>query len=207
MKPVPTSPEIAALRFFDRWIRDEAILHTSLQGGSPEEQRLAIGRTVTHFRVVRSLKRSAEEALGVPRFEPVRECLATVTVQEVSDDEFVAVTTEVARAIASRYGGHSFLSLASKILWMKYRHPFVIYDSIVRAALGTRSADYHTYVVAWHEQYSLHEGAIRRACAGLASSRHPLRTRLNVPAQAITPIASEEWFRRRVMDFMFLDGA
>src|SRR5258707_3704262 len=87
MKPAPRSAEIAALRFFDRWIRDEAILHTSLQGDSPEEQRLAIGRTVTHFRVVRSLKRSAEEALGVPRFEPVRECLATVTIQGASDDE------------------------------------------------------------------------------------------------------------------------
>lgn len=89
---------------------------------------------------------------------------------------------------------------------MKFRHLLVIYDSIVRSALGTRANDYPAYVVAWHEQYSRHEAAIRRACVNLSMSRHPLRKRLDTPTEATTAIVGNECFRRRVMDFMFLDS-
>ena len=192
MTHVLARPDDAAARFLARWNRHEARLHSDLQTGSPKAQRSAIGRTLTHFRVIRSLKRSAEDALGLPRFEPVRECLAAITPQDATDDRFVPVTVFFARAVALRYGGKSFLSLASKLLWMKFRDPFVIYDSIVRTALGTREGDYHTYVAAWLEQYSLHRSSIKLECDLLATSHE---------------VAGEEWFTRRVLDFMLLGGA
>ena len=185
-------PEIAARRLLAQWLSEEVLLHRALQNEVPEAQRSAIGRAVTQFRVVRSLRRSAEEALGVPRFESVRECLTAVKGRDVTAETFVSVTTDFAQAVARRYGGHSFLSLASKLLWLRFRDPFVIYDSIVLSALGTRVADYPGYVVAWNERYARHEAAIARACAGLSDSHQ---------------VANEEWFRRRVLDVMLLGDA
>ena len=112
LKPKTVNPDIAASRFLERWIHEEAPLHAALQCGSPSAQRSAIGRTVSHFGVVRVLKRSSEQVLGVPRLDPVRERLAAITgqdttdtIRKVSQQEMVATTYERLIRSAGKAGG------------------------------------------------------------------------------------------------------
>jgi len=75
--------------------------------------------------------------------------MASVTPDDTSEARFAATTITVARAIGTAYGHRLNLAAASKLLWVTYRHPFVIYDSVVRRHLGTRPDDYAAYVSAW----------------------------------------------------------
>jgi hypothetical protein len=196
--------ERAARQLFTQWHEQEEPLRRALRARAPAEQRAAVGRAVTALGVVRSLKRGPEEAAGTPRFEPVRECLYAV-VRRPSGSDFVAVTDAIARAIAARYGGSSFLSLASKLLWIRFRHPIVIYDSLVRKELGTRAGDYAAYVDAWQRRYAVLEPQIVRVCERLATDT--ARSARTSPARR-RHVAEEEWFRRRVLDIhLWLIGA
>ncbi|MGH7928213.1 MAG: hypothetical protein ACREQV_10485, partial [Candidatus Binatia bacterium] len=194
---------LAAARYLDKWILEEKPIYVALLATIPASQRIALGRAVTYFRVVRNLRRSSEEKLGVPRFEPLRQCLDAITREDVSNERFVATTIALARMIASQYGGKNYISLASKLLWMRFRHPVVIYDSRVQTALCTPVGDYHAYVKSWHECYTVKETAIRSACESLTGSLPTLKCGTTITEDQVRQIADQEWFRRRVMD-MFI---
>ena len=200
------TPETAAAELLVLWWREEEPLHAALKGGSRGAQRESLGRAASYFRVARSLKRSFDEELGMPRFEPLRKCMAAVTTAGASDQRFTATTMSVARAIAARYGGHSYLSLASKLLWIKFLHPFIIYDSVVRERLGTPRGDYHSYVAAWQERYAIHREAIKWACTALPRSSHSGQALPTITGAAAHAVAREEWFRRRVLDILLWHG-
>ena len=198
MNPSIKASRRAAERLLERWFADEASLHEALRGRTPIEQREALGRAATYFGVARSLKRLPEDQLGLPRFELLRRCFAEVKPSKVSDRRVAAVTVGVAEAVARAYGGTLYLSLATKLLWAKYRDPFVIYDSVVRKYLGTSHGDYSGYLQAWHSAYSVHCGAIATACAQLSKERSA-----NSAAQRIL---AEDWFRRRTLDLVIWHG-
>jgi hypothetical protein len=201
-----TEIEIAAAHFLDKWVLEEQPIHVALLATSHEQERLALRRAVSYFKVVRNLRRSIEEALGVPRLEPLRQSLAAVSADDASNERFISATVLCGRTIASQYGGKNYISLASKLLWMKFRHPFVIYDSHVQKALHTSPGDYHAYVEGWHARYSLVEVDIRSACYSLTASLPSLRCGPNVTDAQVRQIAGEEWFRRRVMDILLWRG-
>ncbi|MEO8426628.1 MAG: hypothetical protein ABI651_05895 [Verrucomicrobiota bacterium] len=197
----------AAAQYLDKWMLHEEPIYVALLATSPEKRRLALGRAATYFRVVRNLRRYEDE-LGVPRFEPLRQCVDAISSHDASNEHFTVATVSLGRTIASEYGGKNYLSLASKLLWMRFRHPFVIYDSRVQKALRTPSGDYHAYVTAWHARYAPREAAIRSACSSLTASLPGLRCGPALTDAHVRQIAAEEWFRRRVMDiFIWLGGA
>lgn len=200
--------EAAAFRYLDQWVLDEEPLRERLLLKSDKTQRAALQKAATFFRVIRTLRRANEDESSVPRLELARQCLARISAADVSDETFVVVTEDLARELASRYGGGNLLSVASKLLWLKHRHPVVIYDERVRQSLGTKSRDYASYVEAWHDRYMTHEAAIIRACRILPEAHRFLRCSPVLSAGDIRQIAREEWFRRRVMDiFIWLGGA
>src|SRR5262245_37507240 len=127
-----TAAQTAATRLLRRWFEDEQTLHAVLQAQSPAAQREALGRAATYFGVARSLRRLPEQQLDILRFELLRRCFADSTRTEVSEQRVADLTIAVAQRVASQYGGKLYLSLATKLLWLKYRDPFVIYDSVVR---------------------------------------------------------------------------
>ena len=102
----------------------------------------------------------------------------------------------------------SHLSLATKLLWLKYRDPFIIYDSVVRQHLGTPRGDYAAYLRAWDGCYAIHRGAILCACQMLAQQSLADLSASTHPQGAVQKILTEEWFRRRVLDLLIWhDGA
>jgi len=195
MRPSRNAARRSAGRLLALWIDREEPLHLALNRKGRAQQREALGKAATYFGVVRGLRRGPEERLGVPRFELLRRCFAGVDGAAVSAGDVAWVATGVAMSVARAYGGTLYLSLATKLLWAKYRDPFVIYDSVVREHLGTPRGDYEAYLRAWNECYSLHRGAIAEGCAQVAASRSAL-------SRGAVGIVTEEWFRRRAFDLM-----
>ncbi|MFA6955687.1 MAG: hypothetical protein WC538_07435 [Thermoanaerobaculia bacterium] len=195
MKPPRKAAREAAGRLLVQWLDHEEPLHLALHEKGRARQREALGRAATYFGVVRGLRRGPEERLGVPRFELLRRCFAGVDGERVSAADVAPVATGVAESVARAYGGTLYLSLATKLLWAKYRDPFVIYDSVVREHLGTPKGDYAAYLEAWHECYASHRGALVAACNELASKP-------SAPDRGARGIVTEEWFRRRAFDLM-----
>jgi hypothetical protein len=195
MKPLLKAAKRSAGRLLVLWIEHEAALHLALHEVGRARQREALGRAATWFGVVRGLRRGPEERLGVPRFELLRRCFAGVHGENVSAADVATVATGVARSVARAYGGTLYLSLATKLLWAKYRDPFVIYDSVVRKHLGTPTGDYAAYLEAWDDCYSRHRDALVAACDELASKP-------STQHRGAGGVVTEEWFRRRAFDLM-----
>jgi hypothetical protein len=195
MKPSLKAARSASARLLALWVDHEEPLHLALHRKGRARQREALGRAATYFGVVRGLRREPEERLRLPRFELLRRCFARVEGDGVSAGDVAQTATGVAESVARAYGGALYLSLATKLLWAKYRDPFVIYDSVVREHLGTPTGDYSAYLGAWHDCYSIHRDALVRACDELASkpSAHDSDARA---------IVTEEWFLRRAFDLM-----
>jgi hypothetical protein len=202
MTPTPFAPEAAVRRFLDQWVRHEASLHDALQTTDPVALRSALQRTATFFRTVRNLRRSSDEAAGLPRLELLRRSFFAVKGRATSDVQFAATTIQLARAIGHHYGGRSYLSLASKLLWTKFRHPFLIYDSVVRRELGTANGDYLAYVSAWQSRYFEEAPSIRAACQHVAASNTHMFKALSLSPSEARRILRSEWFQRRVMDIL-----
>jgi hypothetical protein len=61
-----------------------------------------------------------------------------VTPDDTSEARFAATIVAVALAIGVAYGHRLSLAAASKRLWVTFRHPFIIYERVVRPRLATR---------------------------------------------------------------------
>jgi hypothetical protein len=196
------TPASAARQLLFQWTTAEAPLHIALQATDPEELRSGLRLAATFFHTIRNLKRTADEDAGVPRLELLRRCFAAVVPADTSEGQFVKTTVTLAAAIGRQYGGRSYLSLASKLLWSRYRNPFLIYDSVVRRALGTPGGNYPAYVVAWHARYREESPSISSACQSLARSRTALFRRLGLTPSDAARIIESAWFQSRVMDIL-----
>ena len=196
------SASSAARQLLFQWVTAEAPLHLALQATDPAALRLGLQRAATFFHTVRNLRRSADDDANVPRLELLRRSFADVTTADASEKSFVSTTMTLASAIGEQYGGRSYLSLASKLLWTRFRHPFVIYDSVLRSALRTPSGDYPSYIAAWNARYLDEEASISAACQALAASRPPSFRDLQLSTGEAAELLESEWFRRRVLDIL-----
>lgn len=200
------NPARAAETLLERWWLRERPLHIALQSPSRQAQRLALREAASYFTVVRSLRRSFDEGRGMPRLEPLRQCLSRISPAHASEGRFVEATIATARAIASRYGGQNYLSAASKLLWLRFLHPFIIYDSVVRESLGTPRGDYLAYVAAWERRYLTHEDAIASACTRLSRASLTFQPPTGLSETSVKRPLRETWFRRRILDLVIWNG-
>lgn len=197
---------VAATDYLERWAADEARIHAKLQSEIPAQLRQGLGEAANHFKVARNLRRESEHALGMPRYEFLRRAFASVPSTTPREDQLADVVVRLGREIAKYYGGTLFLSAASKLLWARYRDPFIIYDSRVRTALGTPERDYHTYVDAWRVRYREQAALIRHACDSLGSSPFTLCSGRILSVPEVREIVEQEWYQRRVFDNLIWRG-
>ena len=99
------------------------------------------------------------------------------------------------------------LSLMTKIMWLKFRRPIIIYDKNCRSALGFRSVPGLTqYYDRWLFQYKLFKDDIRMACDALPEQRQFAIDGSTVSKETVERIVSAEWFRQRVFDMYLWHG-
>ena len=97
------------------------------------------------------------------------------------------------------------LSAASKLLWLSYSEPYVVYDNRAVTALrdefGHRfeERDYSAYSKVWREEYVIFEGSIQSAVEQLPTGGMFMRA-CPFSDQELIRGAKETWFLERVFD-------
>lgn len=108
-----------------------------------------------------------------------------------------------------RVYGNQPLSAASKFLWMRFRSPVIIYESLAARWLKKnsvyRDGSYSNYCQNWREQYEKHEDSIRNACGDLVNVK-TFTLAADLPDREIVELTSNTWFRERVFDHYMLNN-
>ena len=156
-------------------------IRQALANGDPRD---AIRRIAGAYRVARNFPRRFDEALGIPRYEPVVGALAAYSPNiGINPIEAVLRLADDLEQIYHR----KVLSAASKFLWFAWGQEIIIYDSQALATLRNRSPnlrakDYLAYCAAWKAFFSECSEEVATECARQGAS-------------------SERWFHERVFDW------
>lgn len=186
--------EYYALRFLLQWEQRERELHTQL-ANDPTLQQLRAG--LHYFQVARNFAGLRADDTA----QAILEALMNIDFQEgPSPDEKVV-------ALASRFRerlGKFNLSAASKLLWLRHKRPYIIYDSRAVHALRKlgsilENGNYAQYARCWREEYTQRENEIKKAASRLNEVRAFL-TPWDGSAAELMAITAEPWFLERVFD-------
>jgi hypothetical protein len=190
----PPSFEFCALSFLTQWQENECALHRAVSM-SPSVSE--IRQALNYFQVSRTFK-----DLDVPGNAAfILRCLMNVRDDRTLQSPHEKVD-KLAMDLRKKFGRLN-ISAASKLLWLTYRDPFIIYDAravnALRRHFHHRFSAYKEYSEAWREEYANARASIRDAVNSLPKAR--LFMRLPPPPdQKLLRMAKETWFMERVFD-------
>lgn len=187
--------EYCALRYLLQWERSEKELYLTLSDAPNTEQ---LRRALKFFQIARNSPRLKEE--GKAQF--IINTLKSIKHPDEEGCTYLRVE-ELANCLKREFGQYN-LSAASKLLWLRQRKPYIIYDS--RAVKALKNADevfdtrsYFEYSKAWKRQYSFHRSRIKSACERLVEIRDFFPA-WYISERSMTKVVTETWFRERVFD-------
>ena len=186
--------------YLSQWINDERGLYERLRSDDSSQILAALGDAVKYFQVARNLPTKFDLGQGQERYEPLLQEFRKLPRKSVAGNDFVVRVDQFQRSIGAHYGGRNLISLASKLLWLRYRDPFIIYDSRVRNALGATSEDYREYTRKWLEGFDVFSSGIASACNSLPRVLDYLFAEPTGIEEDVVAITSKQWFHRRVFD-------
>jgi len=196
------------LHYLQQWLSSERSLHDALSGTDERSIREGLSSAVKSFGVARNLPRKYDVDRGLNRYEPLLEVFLQLKEQEISESNFINVVDNFQSAISKRYGGQKLISLSSKLLWLRYRDPFIIYDNRARTSLKVTPGDYSKYVAEWLKLFQLCQERIAAICSELSSVYRYAEFEYDESNFAeIKNISNEEWFHKRVFDICLWHGA
>lgn len=185
-----------SLKYLLLWYQKERGIHTQMsKKPSPDGLRKAM----SHFRVARSFKGLGEDVIAQRILDAVRK----------AGDASSSSPAERVEQLASAFLedddiNKSNLSAATKLLWLTYRRPYVIYDA--RAVLALKKIvpkfaerNYAEYASAWQSAYRKRKGEIALAAAQLPAL-HPYFSAWRESATSIERLVQKPWFLERIFD-------
>jgi hypothetical protein len=205
---MPNNFYYAAYSYLDEWMQKDSRFHQILAFERRAETSATAGaeclvEVAKHYKVIRTLRRTEENF----RLEAAYKALHAT--EPPTESDVVEKVEAFARALGNKYGGIA-LSASSKILWMRFRSPVIIYDSIVADWLckncGYKDDGYPNYHRIWSRKYREYEEEIEDACAELNSVKKFTLAR-EVSAAQLSEWANSKWFKQRVFDHFILNAA
>jgi|ERR1041384_1118097 hypothetical protein len=186
--------EFCAYRFLELWERSEKPLHIALSGTPSGGQ---IRDALKYYRVARTFKGLCDEFA-----EKISEDL--VEVSDRCEGDFSDKVTSLAERFKKNFDQFN-LSAASKLLWLRNRHHYVIYDSRAVTALcrlGNKfnKADYSSYSEVWKVEYQKRSDEISLAAHGLVTLPRKYTAAFTLTDNELTELVDSEWFIERVFD-------
>jgi hypothetical protein len=202
----------AAHTYIDDWVAYDRKAHEVLgidSGALPEaaqayEQLLRVAKG---YAVMRNFNM---EDGGIARLAPVRTALQEIATP-VSDEDAKACVADFVTALQRTYH-RDLWSAASKFLWMRFRQPIIIYDSLAWKWMcddGRCPANggYGGFHDAWRSSFEEHRQKVHAACEDLLSAR--VRRFLcpsDVTELEYEASVSSRWFAERVFDHALLNA-
>lgn len=191
--------EYFSLHYLDMWLRHDRFYHESLNIGTREEKLISIKKAATYYKVARNLPREHDEEIGRARYEPLLEVIDKVSASDFSGDTVKSIR-KVHKRISNAYGDRGVLSITTKLLWLKIRHPIIIYDSQARKALNTVDGDLSGFYEAWRTEFEAHSNAIATVCSKLSSVSKYSCDQTIATSAYVRAISAQPWFQERVFD-------
>jgi len=193
--------DCCALQYLNQWLEHDKKYYEDFNNVNlvKSDKLNSLKAAATFYKIARNLPTSFEKDMNVERYQPVLDILETISIENITNN-VIEELNRVRKSISLQYGGRDVLSLTSKLLWLKFRSPIIIYDSKVRQAVGAFNNNYEDYCKKWNDKYKEHELDIEIACIKL----HEVKNYCIDPDVAtqdyIKEIAKEKWFRERVLD-------
>jgi hypothetical protein len=206
---MPNNFYYAASCYLDEWMWTDRKLHLDLSFErqdriSPSAGADSLCVFAKSYGVMRTFNTIEEEPRLNAAYGALRETTCPIESDLVSKVENFAETLR-------KFYGKVPLSAASKFLWIRFRSPVIIYDSIVWKYLcdnyGLKDADGYTgYCRIWKRKFADYEEDIRAACAELKDIK-TFTAASDVSDGDLEQWTSSQWFRNRVFDSYMLNAA
>lgn len=197
----------AAYSYLDEWMRKDSLFHSVLAyensaGISDTAGRECLVKVATYYSVARTLRNIEEE----DRLQSAYDAL--LSTEPPTRQNVVQEVEAFTKILGDKYKTTP-LSAASKFLWMRFRSPVVIYDSLaceylVNKECGFKYEGYSTYCAAWRLQYQEHEQEVREACAELINFKK-FTLASEIQDDDLVEWTSSEWFMERVFDHFMIN--
>ncbi|PKO37723.1 MAG: hypothetical protein CVU33_11640 [Betaproteobacteria bacterium HGW-Betaproteobacteria-6] len=188
--------EYCALRFLLQWLRSEEALYQAISSAPSDKD---IRSALAYFQVSRNFKGLSKEP-GKVAF--IRKALISVRSKKaLSPEKKVEKLTQCLESEFKQFN----LSAASKLLWLSFREPFVIYDNRAVEALSKKlrrefsRRDYAEYSAAWRSEYAAVESEIEYAASQLPKGRIFMPS-CRLTDRELLQLAKMPWFKERVFD-------
>ena len=168
-----------AIQYVDDWFRYDRLMVAGINSKVKDKQVEALQAASSYYGVGRTLhKTDAEKAAensSDAEYRKIRLVAALELLRKATlEDGAIAAVDNLTGDLSKVYKQNA-LSAASKFLWLKFRSPIVIYDTLAHNALKQMNAsrrDYQTYALyhdAWRSSFARHREAIVSACEALRS--------------------------------------
>jgi hypothetical protein len=192
----------AAYSYLDEWMYRDSRFHRALafgaQAKSTEEGTRVLVETASYYGVARTLRKTNETSRMDLAYRALQDT------QFTDGDNVVGLVEDFAKSLQAAYGLYA-LSAASKFLWMRFRSPVVIYDSVVSEWLhkncGYSYDGYRSYYDLWSAKYLDSAEQIKHACAELTEAAVKKFTlACEISDEELADWTTSRWFRERVFD-------
>ena len=186
--------EYCVYRYLELWERAEKPLYRAMSGVHSAAQ---IRDALKYYKVARNFRGLKEEGVA----ENISKKLLEIDGYEGSYSDKVEKLAESFKVISGQYN----LSAASKLLWLRNRSPYLIYDSRAVTALNRlgkklKNADYSSYCEAWLGEYEKQRDEITLAAHGLVDLPRKYTAAFTLTDDALIEIVHSKWFIERVFD-------
>ena len=187
--------EYAAYSYLDEYLRvdQRCISALSDEMRGDEEVCNALTEIATYYRIIRNL--SPKRCEETYRLSPVLEELRKLERPKSSNDAVVLLGAFI-EALDKRYG-RKLISAASKILWMRFQSPVLIYDSL--ACEWLNEYDYPAFYGRWREEYKKVASKVENASRSLVNVKQ-FTLAAGMGDQELGRVVGANWFHERVFD-------
>ncbi|WP_312769068.1 hypothetical protein [Pseudoxanthomonas mexicana] len=179
-----------AMRYLLLWHQSESVMVDGFASNP-----VATLRSAMHgFRVARSFAGLADEQRAKFVVEAVLSMRSNVAAKNV-----LGLAEKFEKEFERRN-----LSAASKLLWIRDRSPYLIYDSralraLKRYPVRVKNADYESYEVAWRSSYDEHKVEINKSVESLVNLQ-PYVQHWHPTKDSLRRLVRKPWFKERVFD-------
>ncbi|HUV79762.1 MAG TPA: hypothetical protein VMW40_02900 [Candidatus Bathyarchaeia archaeon] len=191
--------EYCSLHYLNQWLSNDKRFVETLAGQSNDSKLEILKKAAVFYKVARNLPETGDTKKGMRRYQPVLDIIDKVT-HPTKESEVINVVNGAQKAISDSYHKGKVLSLTTKFLWLKVRHPILIYDSRTKTAIEAETGNYEDFCIKWKEAYERNLKGIERACAKLYKMSNYTTNPMIATEDYIKKISEEQWFMDRVFD-------
>ena len=201
--PIAPTFEYCAVSYLEQWVRHESRHHKALQSPDATSVRAALA----YFKVSRGFAGIAEASTGAKVAKLLVQYDKYVTKNTAADR-----VTSLAEVLGQDLDADILLSASSKLLWLRRRLPYVIYDSRAVRALNLMNlpptpSDYSGYSNSWRKAFAVRRKDLEIA-AGRVTAFRKFTAAAHLGKSEVAAIVSEDWFVERVFDkYLWIVGA